>query len=133
MNRSFHKPLGALEIDLIAIFGNFAVGAAGAPTLDVSNSKGILTAVRNSAGKYTITLTEAVGQFLFARAAIVDSTLSDPTAVGVFCTIFSQAVTGASTPTIVIQFVKTSDGTAVDPRNGAAVYFKFDFRNSTVG
>lgn len=133
MNRSFHRFLGCLEIDVISLFGNAAIGATGACTLDTTNSKGISTIVRNSAGKYTVTLTEPVQKFLWADGIILDSAADDPTSAGVLVRIFSQAVTNTTTPTVVFQFYKASDGTAVDPASGAIFYFKMELRNSSVG
>lgn len=132
MNRSFHKPLGSLEIDVVTIYGSYAVGATGACTLDTQNSKGVASVVRNSAGKYTITLSEPVQKFLWGDAQLLDDTNSDPTTVGVLPRLFSAGVT-AATPTFVIQFFNYTDGSAADPADGATVYFKLELRNSSVG
>jgi hypothetical protein len=133
MNRSFHKALGSLEIDVITIYGNFAVGSTGACTLDTTNSKGVTSVVRDSAGKYTITLTEATQKFLWGDAQLLHSTNSDPVTVGVLPRLYAQTVTTAATPTFVIQFFNYTNGAAADPASGAVVYFKLELRNSTVG
>lgn len=132
MNGTFHRLLGSKEIDVILLYGKFAVGATGAPTLDTAASKNISTVVRNSAGKYTITLSEPVQSLLWADVQVIDATNSDPNSVGTVARIFSNGVTSV-TPTLVVQFYDVATGAAVDPRNGAEVRFKLELRNSTVG
>lgn len=132
MNRTFHKPLGSLEIDVVTIYGSFAVGASGAPTIDTQNSKGVASVARNSAGKYTVTLSEPVQKFLFGNVVVEHNNADNVTTAGVIWRQVSNGLT-AATPTWVVQFVSTTDGGAVDVANGATVYFKLELRNSTVG
>lgn len=131
MNRSLHKPLGCLEVDMVSLFGNFAVGGAGAPTLDTNNSKGIASVTRNSAGKYTVALTEPCAAFLWANAVTLDSANSAQT-VGTAARLFSQAVTSTTAPVVIFQFNDVATGAAADPASGATIYFKVEMRNSTV-
>lgn len=117
----------------MTLFGQFAVGATGAPTLATAASKGITSVVRNSAGKYTVTLQDSYAAFLWADAKLLDATNSDPTTVGCVAKLVSASVNGA-TATVVIQFYDTvSPFTAADPRNGATVLLKVELRNSSVG
>lgn len=133
MSHSYHPYHGCLEIDVVSLFANVSIGGTGAPTLNVSpGSKGFVSVVRNSAGKYTFTLDESYQALLFAGVSVLDSTASDPTAVGVVARIFAQDVANGTTPTFVISFYKMSDGTAVDPRSGAVLLVKADLRYSTV-
>jgi hypothetical protein len=132
-NRSFHPFKGALEIDVAVLYGQFAVGASGAPTLSAQASKGIKSVVRNSAGKYTVTLQDSYAAFLWGAAQILDATNSDPTAVGCTAKVNAASVSGA-TPTFVVTFYETATPfTPQDPRNGATVYLKLELRNSSVG
>ena len=132
-DRSFLPPAGALEANVVSLYANVSIGATGAPTLNTNpGSKGIASIVRNSAGKYTITLTDSYAKLLWATAGILDATNSDPTTVGVLCKVASETVS-TSTPTVVIQFFDAATPfTAADPRNGAVVLFKAELRNSTV-
>lgn len=128
-NRRFLPPLGALEVDVVELFGKISIGASGA--VSSSSGKGIASVVRNSAGKYTITLSDRYNSLLYASAIVLDDTNSDPVTVGIQPRLFSEAVNNA-TPTIVIQFYNHTDGSAADPANGALVYFTAKLRNSSV-
>lgn len=132
-DRSFHPAQGNLELDVVSIYASFAVAASGVPTLNTApGSKGVTSVTHNSAGKYTILLQDVYFNTLFIGVQVVDSTNSDPTAVGVASRVFShssQAVGGAQ---VVIQFYETGSATPIDPRNGAVVLVKMDFRNSSV-
>lgn len=134
MNRSFHKPLGSLEVDTITIFGNFAVGSTGACTLDTSNSKGVASVARTGVGAYTITLSEAVQKFLFASMVVEHNNADDPTlaTAALLWRQVSNAVTG-TTPTWKVQFFASDDGAASEVASGATIYFRLELRNSTVG
>ena len=128
-NRTFRQPLGCLEVDVVSLYGSITFGSSGA--VDSSTGKGITSVTRNSAGKYTILLDGSYPSFLWAEAKILNSALSDPTTVGIFANLFSQAVS-STTPTVVMQFVAMDDGAAADPASGAVCYFKIDLRNSSV-
>lgn len=133
MSHSFHKLRGALEIDVCVLYGNFSVGAAGAPTLGATGCKGISSVVRNSTGNYTVTLDDVYNQFLWADAALVDATNSDPTTVGVVNKVASTSIQASGGGTVTFQFYSTATpGTVEDPRNGATVYFKIEVRLSSV-
>lgn len=133
MAHSFHPIYGALEIDVCFIYGNFAVGATGAPTLGATGNKGITSVVRNSAGQYTVTLDDSYNAVLWAAAQVVDATNSDPTTVGVMSRVHDTSITTAGAGTVTFQFVSTATpGTVEDPRNGATVLFNVVVRRSSV-
>lgn len=129
-NHTFRQPLGCLEVDVVNLYGSITFGATGA--VASSTGKGVTSVTRNSAGKYTVLLDGSYNAFLWADAKIMNSTLSDPSSVGVFADLFSQAVSSSTTPTVVFQFVATDDGAAADPASGAVCYFRIDCRNSSV-
>jgi hypothetical protein len=120
--------LGCLENDVVSLYGSVTFGSTGA--VASSTGKGITSVTRNSAGKYTVLLQDTYNAFLWADCKILNATLSDPSSVGVFADLFSQAV-ATTTPTVVFQFVATDDGAAADPASGAVAYFKIDLRNSS--
>ena len=133
MAHSFHKIYGALEVDVCLLYANWAVGAAGAPTLGATGNKGITSVVRNSTGKYTVTFDDAYNGLLWADAIVMDATNSDPTTVGVVAKLVSQSVQTSGAGTVVIQFYSTATpGTVEDPRDGATIYFKAELRRSSV-
>lgn len=129
-NKTFRQPLGCLEVDVVSLYGTITFGSTGA--VASSSGKGISSIVRNSAGKYTITLDAPYNALLWADTRILHSTLSSPATVGIEANLFSQDVSNASTPTLVIQFVALDNGAAADPASGAVCYLKMDLRNSSV-
>lgn len=133
-SHSFHRMLGALEIDVVHLYARFTVGAAGVATIvSAPGSKGITSIVRSAAGKYVVTLDDAYYQFLMGHAVVQDATNSDPTTVGVLARVFSETVSTPANPGVVtIQFYNVANGSAADPRNGAVVLVKLEMRNSTV-
>lgn len=128
-NRSFHKPLGSLEIDTVTLYGTVTFGATGA--VASSTGKGITSVTRNSAGKYTVLLADVYNAMLFADGIILDSANSDPVTVGVVPRLFSQAVSNA-TPTVIFQFYDVAGGEVADPASGAVLYYTIQLRNSSV-
>lgn len=113
-NRFFQQFRYSLEKNVVDLFCDVTVGATGAPTKVVANSKGISTVVRNSAGKYTITLQDSYYKFLGCEVSIIGT--GGAAAAPTFFVV-SQAVTNATTPTVVVQF-QDSAGTATDPASG---------------
>lgn len=128
-SRRFLPPLGALEVDVVELFGSITIGASGAVT--ASEGKGVSSVTRDSAGKYTITLSDRYHKFLCGSAVILDDTNSDPVTVGIQPRFFSEAV-NTSSPTVAIQFYNHTNGAAADPASGAIVYFTLKLRNSSV-
>lgn len=131
-NRSFHQPMGNLEVGVCKLWAKVTVGATGAPTLVAAASKGIASIVRNSAGNYTITLSDRYKAFLGGQVTLLDDTDSDPSSVGCLARFISETVDNA-TPTTLIQWFASDDGAATDPANGATFYVVLDLRNSSVG
>lgn len=115
------------EKRMIDVYCQFAVGATGAPTLTAAKSKGIVSVVRNSAGRYTITLKDRYRDMFQSLHTIV---LSSGSPAAIRMVVRSFAVT-AATPTIVVEFLD-STGTAVEVTNGATALLKFEFKDSVV-
>lgn len=128
-DRKFLPPLGALEVDVVDLFCTIPIGASGAVGTVVG--KGVTSVTRNSAGKYTILLSDRYNSFLWGDVSTLDDTNSDATTVGIHTRLFSEAVNNA-TPTVIIQAVAGDDGAAADPANGATLYVHFKLRNSSV-
>lgn len=130
-NRSFHRHLGSLEIDVVTLYAKFAVGASGAPTLDTSNSKGVASVTRDSAGQYTLLFSDYYQRLLWADAKLFSTSASNPTTDGVGFRLEADALSTAKT--CQVQFFALDDGAAADVLDGQVVYMKFELRNSTVG
>ena len=129
-NRSFHRPLGSLEIDVVTLFGTITIGASGA--VSASTGKGITSVTNNSTGKYTVLLADTYNGFLWADGIVLDDTNSDPVSVGVVPRLFSQDVASLTAPVVILQFYDVAGGEVANPASGAVVYFKIDLRNSTL-
>lgn len=109
-SRSFHEDVLGLEKQRVDLFAVIAIGASGAPTLSRGARKGIQSVVRNSAGLYTITLTDAYAALIGASVAIVQ-----PVAANLQAVVVSSSL-GAATKTIVIR--TQAGAVATDPASG---------------
>ena len=127
-SRIFYSPLGGLEVDIVELYGKFAVGASGA--VGTTSGKGIASVTRESAGLYTVTLSDSYNMLLWGSAAILDTADSNPTTVGVIARIKAEAVNASKTATF--QFYAMDDGAAADPASGSVVYIALKLRNSSV-
>ena len=123
------------EKRVTAVFAKVTFGASGAPTLSASNSKGVLSVTRNSAGTYTFVFGSGSGVSiqkdsyvkLLAINNIMNSGASAPAAPDVYI----KADNTASTSSASIQIVMNSAGTATDPAAGEIGYFEFIFGDSS--
>jgi len=126
-NRFFQQFRYSLEKSLVDLYCNVTVGATGAPTVVTANSKGILSVVRNSAGKYTITLQDPYYKFLGCTCTLIGT--GGAVAAPQFFVV-SQAVSTAATPTVVVQF-ENDGGTATDPDSGEEFILHITVGNSS--
>lgn len=133
-NRYFTQFPKVLEKEKVSLFAHVTFGAAGAPTLDTANSKGIKSISRTSAGLYVVTFgvnaVSAFGsnvdkyvKFLMARHVFLNATA--PASPGMF--VPAQAV--AASGTITLQF--NAAGVATDPGSGEQVYLEIELGNSS--
>ena len=125
-NRNFNR-YQALTKEVKALFAQVSIAAVGAPTLDATKSLGITSIVRNSAGRYTITLDDKYNDLL----QVIESrelASGAPSAVGGMV-IRSQDVANAKT--IVIEYVDAL-GAPVELAAGSVLRLKFDLKNSSV-
>lgn len=120
--RSFSQFRYSNKKQVYDIYGQFSVGASGAPTL--ASNIAVKSVVRNSAGNYTITFTDAYFAFLMFQAAFKNSSgIEASPNVG----IIAVSVTNPAT----INFVMSTGGVATDPASGDVVYFQATFNNSS--
>ena len=125
-NRNFNR-YQALTKEAKALFAQFSVAAAGAPTLNAPASLGITSIVRNSAGRYTITLDDKYNDLLqITQSRVLAS--GAPGAVGGMI-VRSEAVD--TDKTIVIEFVDSA-GAAIELVSGSLVRLKINLKNSSV-
>lgn len=128
MNRLYKQFRLSLEYRVIDLFCQFAVGASGAPTINAGKSKGILSVVRNSAGRYTITLQDKYVD-LYQLTQMITLASGSPAAVGGL--VVRSVGVSSSTPTVVVEFIDSS-GAAVEVASGATVNLNLILKGSVV-
>ncbi len=123
-NRTFRQFRYALEAMPVDIFAQAAIGAAGAPTINVANSKGVTSIARNAAGKYTITLQDKYVRLMGVAAMFTVAGVAAAPVINVF----SSAV--SSTGVLIIQ-LSDAAGVAADPASGEVMNLVLTLSNST--
>lgn len=113
------------------IFAHVTFGASGAPTLDITNSKGVVSVTRNGAGLYTFVFGTKPGMLdpysylCNIRQMFINATA--PAAPGMYIVSDLSSTAAAS---IQVQF--NVAGASTDPASGEQVKLEFTFRNSSV-
>lgn len=123
-NRQFQQFQYSLEKYVVNLFAKVAIGATGAPTLSATNSKGIKSIVRNSAGDYTITLQDSYYKLLG-----VDVVVQNATGIAVSPVMGIKANNVTSVPG-TIEVVFSVGGVATDPASGDTLWFQIQLSNS---
>lgn len=121
-NRNFNRKQ-ALEKEVKEIYARITVAASGAPTLVVADSQGVASIVRNSAGLYTLTLSDSYNKLMHASIQV-----RTPTAENIKANLVTESVASAKT----VQFRCVAVGTAADPASGDMIYVSLQLKNSTV-
>ena len=124
-NRWFQQFRFSLEKYVVDLYAHVTFGAAGAPTLDAPNSKGIASITRTGVGAYDIVLQDSYYRFLMANDVWLAAA---PAAQSMHVT--AQAVGSLPSPSISIQF-RDAAGAAVDPAVGDQSYLQFSLSNSS--
>ena len=114
------------ERDVCEIMAKITIGASGAPTL--TQAKGIVSMVRNSAGNYTLTLKDNYYLFLSAEANFISGS-SAPAAP--FLNVVSEQVSNATSPQVVLQFRNLAAAAATDPASGEVVLLRLVLRSAS--
>ena len=127
-NRYFkNQYIQSMEKDVKQVFGHVTFGAAGAPTLDIKNSKGLASISRVSAGLFNIVFGTAAStqaatvdkyfKLLMPDYAFANST--SPAAPIMYVVSNNVATTGS----IQVQF--NVGGVSTDPASGEQLYLQF--------
>ena len=118
-----------------AIFAKVTFGASGAPTLSASNSKGVLSVTRNSAGTYTFVFGSGSGVSLqkdsYVKLLTINNVMNSGASAPAAPSMYIKADNTASNSSASIQIVMNSAGTATDPASGEIGYYEFIFGDST--
>ena len=124
-NRSFNQFAFSLEKAKVFLYMQVSFGASGAPTLNASNSKGIASISRVSAGKYNIILQDAYVRLMMAKHVFINATA--PASPSMYVT--SSSVSSVSSPQLQVVF--NAAGVSTDPGNGEVVLIEIELSNST--
>jgi hypothetical protein len=121
----------SIQKKFVTLFGNIPIGSTGAVgTLDPTKNLGIKSVVRNSAGKYTITLTQPYNYLMFMDYALVLASGAPSSGSNVNMSIRADN-SNSSTPTIVVEFVGSA-GTAVELTSGSVLLISPILKYGTV-
>src|SRR5437868_4896546 len=123
-NRLFNQFGATLEKATVTLMGHVTIGAAGAPTLDAPNSKGIKSIVRNSAGDYTVTLQDQYVKFFSCWIGFIKAT--GPAAPSESFKAKNMTAAGGAT----IEFVLYNNSSvATDPASGEELFLEITVGN----
>lgn len=123
-NRRLYQFQYSFERDLVQMYCQVAIGAAGVPT--ISNNKGIKSIVRNSAGDYTINLMDNYNLLMDINASVQNAT---GIPVAPLTGIKANSVSSATAPSVEVVF--STGGVATDPANGDKLFISIVCRNSS--
>ena len=124
-NRAYTQFHLSLVKQPVMLWAKAAIGAVGAPTLSASNSKGVTSIARTSAGLYLITLTDPYQKLLMFSSCQV-------LAAGAPSSLFSLVRSyDLAAKTISVLFVDSA-GAAVELANGTTLHLKFELDRSSV-
>ena len=133
-NRYMYQFKGSFEPGIVQIFGRISIGASGAPTLQLASSnptnqnRGIASIVRNSAGNYTITMSDP-----YVRLMSLSNTMIATGGISAAPTVVVEQdnLSTLAAPTLIVQFSSPA-GSAADPANGEIVLLNIVVKNSSV-
>lgn len=131
-NRRLFGNSYSYERDLVYLYANIAIGAAGAPTLE-SNAKGIKSVTRNSVGDYSIALTDSFNKLMQVNSSTLNATgIPLASSMG----IKTDSVNSATAPLVrVVYSGPTAAGNTVlaatDPASGDTLRIQIVLRNAS--
>lgn len=123
-----------MENQVKTIFAKVAIGATGAPTLSASNSKGIVSVTRNSAGLYTFVFGTAAGNLdTYVKLLGVSVIFQNASAIAAAPNTYVRGLSISTAGTASVQ-IGCLNGSlaATDPANGETMYVQFTFGDSSV-
>lgn len=121
-NRNFNR-VQALAKEIKFLHGKVAIGATGAPTLNVNNSLGIASITRDSAGVYILTLDDKYNSLVDFKVMQIAAAAEDLT-----FQIESETVS----TTKIIKFQCKAAAVETDPSNGSTLLIAIALKNTSV-
>lgn len=116
----------SLEREIKEVYARISIGASGAPTLDVVQSEGVTSVVRNSAGNYTLTLDQPFRHLRSFAVMHLSSTAQD-----LNMNLVSESVANSSSKQL--NFVCLTAATETDPEEDTVLFVKMDLKNVNNG
>lgn len=116
-SRIFNKKQ-SLEREVKELYAKITIGATGAPTLTVG--VGIESIARNSAGDYTLTLSDRYNSLKMAKVRVLSATEED---------LRAQLKSETVATTKQVNFMTLTDATKTDPADGSVLIVKLDLKN----
>lgn len=125
-NRRLFQFQYSYERDLTHLHAKIAIGASGAPTLNAALSKGIKSITRNSAGDYSVALSDNFNQ-LMDMNMVIQNASGIPVAPDMG--VKTNSVNSATAP--LVEIVTSAAGVATDPASGDTMYLHIICRNAS--
>ncbi len=131
-NRRYNNQQFTMTPGAVGLFANVSFGAAGAPTLNVPFSKGVISVTRNSAGDYTFVFGTKAG-FLdcYNKLLLASHVFNSGSSAPASPQMYIKADNSGNPAVCSIEVVFANAGVATDPASGEVVLLKFDFKNSS--
>ncbi len=116
------------EREITDIYLKVNIAGSGAPTIASGNAKGVTSITHNSAGNYTILLSQPYNRLLDVSSQSISGSSAQAAPM---CTVVSEAVATAAAPTVILQYRAIDNSTATDPASGEVLLIKISVRNSS--
>lgn len=110
----------SLEREVKDIYLDVAIGSSGAPTIRAGY--GINSIVRNSAGDYTITLSDTYNSLKYAKAILIAASAAD-----LQVQLISETIANSASRTL--RLVLQAGTTATDAASGSRLLVKLELKN----
>jgi ATP phosphoribosyltransferase len=128
-SRNFQRVQAASK-EAKLLFAHITIGASGAPTLSASQSLGVASISRTSAGLYVLTLSDTYNSLLHVQAVVQNSSVDD-----IQLQIKSEDVDGAKTITFNTKAptdASTTTQVVADPADGTVLRLMIWVKNTNV-
>jgi len=135
-NRYYNNQAFTLEPAIVKLFAKVTFGAAGAPTLSATDSKGVVSVTRNSQGLFTFVFGTQAGMldvyYKFKGAYVIFNTVG--TGAVPAAPLYYISADATATPascSLQLTFTDKAQAGVTDPGNGEVGFFEFTFKNSS--
>ena len=120
--RRFQQFQGTLEKQIVKLFANISIGAAGAPTLNSNGSLGIASVTLTSPGLYEVTLSDQYSKLMNVHSQQVVAVAED----------LNFQLKSETMSTKKFELHCLTAGVATDPSSGSILLLEITLRNTSV-